>query len=101
MNVLDLLRVFETSGENDGFVFVDQDSAVEMQEDSIGEHDLLEVLAFSNEAVDIVLMGDADDILGDDRSAIELRGDVMAGSPDNLDASIVGGVVGPFAGEGG
>ena len=39
-------------------------------------------------------MADPDDILGNDRSGIQVSGDVMAGGADHLHASLKSGMVG-------
>ena len=57
--------------------------------DGTGEDDLLKILTLEDESLRGVLMSDADNILLDDRTCIKLRGDVVAGSTDNLYATLI------------
>ena len=55
-----------------------------------GEDDLLEVLAFQDEALGSVLVGDAGYILLDDRAGIQFRRHIVARGADNLDTTLLG-----------
>src|ERR1700761_1403534 len=56
-----------------------------------------DVAALAHEIVGRVAMADALDVLVDDRPLVEIGGDVVRGGADQLDAAVMGLVVGPRA----
>ena len=69
--------------------------------DGTREDNLLEVLALEHQGLGRVLVGDADDVLLDDGTGVELCGDVVARGADDLHAALIGLMVGLGADEGG
>ena len=63
--------------------------------------DFFEVAAFADEVFDGVTMGDADDVLLDDRAVVEDFRDVVAGCADQFYATLEGLMVWSRADEGG
>lgn len=88
-------------GEDDGFIVVGEDLALDVPADGAGEDDFFEVAALADEVLHGLLVGDADDVLFDDGAFVEFGGDVVAGGADDFDAAAVGAVVGFGAGESG
>src|ERR1700740_931758 len=81
---------------------------------AIEDHAVLEVIAdrprqppppdtaaLAPEIIRRVAMADAFDVLVDDRSLVEVAGDIMGGGADQLDATLMRLVVGPCALEAG
>ncbi len=66
-----------------------------------GQYHPLHVASLSHQVVHRVSVGAGDDVLGDDRSRVEIGRRVVRGRTDQLDASLVGLVVGSRTGEGG
>ena len=89
------------SGEDDGFVVVGEDFALDVPTHGAGKDDFFEVAALTDEVLDSLLVGDADDVLLDDGAFVQFRRDVMAGGTDDFDTAVMGGVVGPGSGKGG
>lgn len=89
------------SSEDDGLVIVGEDLALDVPADGAGEHDFFEVAALADEVLHGLFVGDAADVLLDDRSFVQFGGDVVAGGSDDFHAAMVGGVIGFRAGEGG
>lgn len=89
------------SGEDDRLVSVGEDAVIEVPADSAGEDEALEIAALLNEVGELVVLGDAGDVLLDDGAFVEDFGDVMAGSSNQLDSAGEGGVIGAGSGEGG
>lgn len=87
--------------EDDGFILIGEDLALDVFADSTGEDYLLEVLAFEYEALGGVLMADACYVLLDDRTGIELCSDIVAGGTDDLHTAFPRLVIGFGAYEGG
>ena len=58
------------------------------------QHATLDVAALADEILGRVAMADALDVLVDDRSLVEIAGDVMRRGADQLDAALMGLVVG-------
>ncbi len=71
-----------------------------MPPDSAGENEALEISAFLHEAGELVVLGDADDVLLDDGAFVQDFGDIVAGGTDEFDAAGEGGVVGAGSSEG-
>jgi hypothetical protein len=64
--------------------------------DGAREHHTLQVAALPDERGELVVLGDAGDILLDDGAFVQGCGDVVAGGADELDAAGEGGVVRPL-----
>lgn len=73
----------------------------EVPADGTGEDQALEVAAFLDEAGELVVLRDADDVLLNDGAFVEYFSDVVTGSSYEFDASGEGGMVGAGSGEGG
>ena len=89
------------SVEDHRFVAVDEDAVVEVPADGLGADGFFEVAAAADDVLDVVTVGNAGDVLGDDGAFVEVGGGVMGGGTDELDAAGVGLVVGAATGEGG
>ena len=87
--------------EDDGAVFVGQQTMVKVSVDGTGEDDFFQVAAEADEVVHALSVGNADDVLFDNGAFVEFFGDVVGGGADDFDASVVGGLVGACSGEGG
>src|SRR5690606_11458342 len=61
------------------------------------KNELFEVAAFADQVADAVAMGDARDVLLDDRAVIENLGRIMGRGPDQFDAAGVSLVIRPSA----
>lgn len=80
--------------KDNGPIVKNQDLALKMLKDSLGEDDLLEVAPFSDQVFHGVGMAAAGDILFDNGPCIQIRGYIMAGGPYDLDTPFMGGMVG-------
>ena len=87
--------------ENDGLVAVGEHPVFQVVAQAAGEDGFLDVLAVAHHVVRGIRMVDADDILLDDGPLVQLGGHVVAGGADQLDAPLVGLVVGLGADEAG
>ena len=85
------------SGENDGFAIIDQHALLCMVFDGAGQHPALNIMAGADEILDAHGVGDALCLLLDDRTFIQLWRDIMGGRADQLDAAIMGAVIGTRA----
>src|SRR5438270_11221752 len=65
-----------------------------MMADRARQHTALDVAALADEVVRRVAMADALDVLVDDWALVEVAGDVMRGGADQLDAALMGLVIG-------
>lgn len=65
-----------------------------MQANAPGKNDLLQIAPFPDQVLDRISMADADDVLFDNGAIVQLFGDVVAGRPDQLDASTMCLVIG-------
>ena len=65
------------------------------------QHHLLQLAPLADQVGDGVALADAHHVLLDDRPLVELRRHVVGGGADDLDAPLLGLVIGPGAGEGG
>ena len=54
-----------------------------------GEDDFFKILTLEDESLRGVLMSDADNILLDDWTCVKLRGNIVAGSTDNLNTTLI------------
>ena len=68
---------------------VDEGAVVDVVADALGEGDALALAAEAGEIGRGVEMGDALDLLLDDRAGVEIRGDVVAGGADEFHAALV------------
>ena len=103
MRALDAMRAVDAlsaSVEDDGLVAEAEDAVVEMPGNGAGKHDALQIATARDEIFNLIAVGNARNILLDDGSVVESRGDVVAGGPDELDTTLVGGVVWARADEG-
>lgn len=89
------------SGEDNGAVFVNQDTVLEVPPEGTGKDNFFQIFAFANEITDGVAVGHANDILSYDRAIIEIRGDVVTGGTDDFHSALMGRMVGARAGKGG
>lgn len=80
---------------------VDDRAVVDVVADAFGEGGALAVAAEAGEISGGVEMGDALDFLLDDGACVKIRGDVVAGGSDELDAALMGLLVGVRSDEGG
>src|SRR5260370_13518816 len=83
--------------EHHGLAAVQDDAIVEVIADCARQHAPLDVAPLAHEVVGRVAVADALDVLVDDRSLIEDLGDVMGGRADQLDAALMGLVLGLLA----
>src|SRR4029077_12710169 len=70
--------------ENDSFIAVHEDSAFDMQADGAGEDNFFQIATLANEILDLIAVGDADNVLLNDGAVVEHFGDVVAGGADQL-----------------
>ena len=89
------------SDKNDRLVVIRQDLVPDVAEDGAGEDDFFEVFAEADEVFHRLAMGDANDVLFDDRAFVEIGSDVVAGGSDDFHTAPVGGMIRPGTGEGG
>ena len=87
--------------EDHGLVAVAEDASVEMPFDCSGKHEALQISALRNQILHLISMGDASDILFDDRPIVQHFCHVVARSANQLYASRMRGMVGPRSHEGG
>ena len=80
--------------EHDCLVLVDQDAVFQMPAHRPRKHDLLQVAAFAQHVLNRVAMGNTYNVLLDDWSIVQGSADVMAGSPDELHATVEGLMIG-------
>ena len=86
--------------EDDRSVAIHEDAALRVEADGLGEDAALHVLAEGHHVGRGVSVGDAGDVLLDDRTLVEVGGHVVGGRTDQLDAALVGLRVGARALEG-
>ena len=79
--------------ENHGLIAIKKNAVFHVPADGAREYDFLKVAAFADEIFDGVTVGDADDILLDDRTIVENFCDVVAGCADQLYPALEGLVV--------
>lgn len=72
------------SGENYGFIPVKQDSVLQLPAHGAGEDHFFEVASFLEKVIEGIAMGDADNILLNNRAIIEYFGHIVAGGADEL-----------------
>lgn len=87
--------------EDDRSVAVHEDAALRMEADGLCEDAAFHVLAERHHVGRGVGVGDAGDVLLDDRALVEVSGHVVGGRADQLDAALVGLRVGARTLEGG
>ena len=73
---------------------MDEDPVLQVESHRPGEHDALEVFPLHLHVADGVAVADLDDVLGDDGAVIEGLRHVVAGGADDLDAPVIGLLVG-------
>lgn len=76
--------------EDDGFAVVDEDAVVEVPADRPRKHHLFQVAALLKQILQPVAVGNSYDVLFDDRSLVQIRGDVMTGGADQLYSALEG-----------
>lgn len=89
------------SVENDSLVVIRQYSMHQVKAYGPGQNDLFQIAALADEVLHRITMADSDNFLFNDRAIVQFRSHIMTGGPDQLDASLVGLVVGLGAHEGG
>ena len=94
------VRPSSALGEDYGFVGVGENAVIEVPADGTREDEALQIAALLDEVGELVVLGDASDVLFDDGAFIENFCDVVAGGSDQLDSAGEGGVVGSGSGEG-
>lgn len=72
-----------------------------MAPEGAGEDNFFQVFAFANKVTNGFAVGDANDVLGDDRAFVEIRSNVVTGGADDFHTAFVSRVVGAGSGEGG
>ena len=87
--------------EYDRFVVIHEDAAIEMPCDRARKHRALDVAPLANEICGCVAMRDANDVLFDDRTLVQVEGCVVCRCADSLDSASVGLVIGTATLEGG
>ena len=87
--------------ENDGFVFVEENSVFNVPTNGAGEDHFFKIAAFFHQVFKGIAMRDARDALFDDRAVVEDFSDIVRGSADEFYAAFVGLVMGLCAYEGG
>ena len=75
--------------ENDGSVSVDLNAVFEVETQAAGEDDFLGVAAESLHIGGGVFVGNANDVLFDDRAVVEVFGRVMSGCADEFHAASI------------
>src|SRR3954471_14360559 len=83
--------------EHHGLAAVEDHTVLQMIAYRPRQHAAFDVAALAHEIFRRIAMADALDVLIDDRTLIECAGDVMGGSADQLDAALMGLVVGTRA----
>src|ERR1700738_3520024 len=83
--------------EHHGLAAVEDHTVVQMIADRARQHAAFDVAPLADQIVGRIAMADALDVLVDDRALIEVAGDVMRGSTDQLDAALKRLVIGPRA----
>ena len=68
--------------ENDGRVAVDDDAVLAVALNCAGQHGSFDIGAQAHQLGQVVSVRNRDDVLGDDRTRIELLGDVVGRSSD-------------------
>ena len=71
------------------FSSVREDAKSEVQVDRARQDDSFQIAAFPDQIVDRITVTDPHDVLFDDRAVVQLLGDVMARSANELDAPVV------------
>ncbi len=85
--------------ENNRPAAVDQDPAREVQANRAGQDLALEVAALADQILDLVAVAYPAHVLLDDRPLVEIGGHVVGGGADDLDAAVLGLMVGAGADE--
>src|ERR1700682_1239737 len=83
--------------EHYGLAAVEDHAVLQMIAYRARQHAALDVAALADEIVGRIAMADALDVLVDNRTLIEVAGDVMRGGADQLDAALVRLVIRPRA----
>ncbi len=83
--------------EHHGLAAVEDHPVLEMMPHGARQHAAFDVAALANQIAGRIAVADAFDILVDDRAFIERAGDIMRGGADQLDAALMGLMVGPRA----
>src|SRR5439155_23654591 len=83
--------------EHDRLAAIEDDAVLEVMTHGAREHAALDVAALAREIFRRVAVADALDVLVDDRALVEVARDVMRSGADQLDATLMGLVVGPCA----
>src|SRR5215213_10084796 len=83
--------------KHDGLAAVEDDAILEMMAHGARQHAAFDVAALAREIFRRVAVADALDVLVDDRALVEVTRDIMGGGADQLDAALMGLVVGPRA----
>src|SRR5882762_1015375 len=75
--------------ENGCFFSVREDAKSEVQVHRAGQDDSFQIAAFADQIIDRITMTDPNDVLLNDRTVVQLLRDVVARSPNELDAPVV------------
>ena len=82
------------STEYDSLVLVGKNLALNVLLYSTRQHNLLEIATFVYQIGYGILVGDAHDVLLNDRTGIELSGHIVACSTDEFHSTLIGGMIG-------
>ncbi|SUS06260.1 exported hypothetical protein [uncultured Defluviicoccus sp.] len=80
----------QCSAQDDGFLTVDEDPALDMPLDGSRQDDVLDIPAHHHQALGAMAVTDTLDRLLDNRSLVEVLSHIMSGGADNLDTALVG-----------
>src|ERR1700732_959735 len=86
--------------EDDGFVFVEENSVFNVPTNGAGEDHFFKVAPFFNKVFKGIAMRNASDALFDDRAVVEDFGDIVRSGADEFYAALIGLVMGFCADEG-
>jgi len=75
-------RVLRALDEYHRLVLVNQDAVFQVPAHGPGEHDLLQVAALAHHVLNRIAIGNAHQVLLDDRTLIQTRGDIVAGGAE-------------------
>src|ERR1700730_5189477 len=95
--VLRVPRLFE----DDGFVFVEENSVFNVPTNGAGEDHFFKVAPFFHQVFKGIAMRDASDALFDDGPVVRDSGDIVRGGADEFYAALIGLAMGFRADEGG
>src|SRR5579863_3012404 len=80
--------------EHHGLAAIEDHAILQMMPHGARQHAAFDIAALAHEVVRRVAMADTLDVLIDDRTLVEIAGDVMRGGADQFDAALMGLMIG-------